>query len=111
MGVQVLSFSLFIGPLAFFPKVAVSASYVLAVSCHFLLNRSLTFKARDGDFLPHIKKYLVVAAINYLNTIAVFDAVVRVLALSPYLGLFASIGATVITGFFLMKFWVFRVSA
>jgi putative flippase GtrA len=111
MAVQVMFFSLFLGPLSLSPGIAVSLSYVLATAFHFFMNRAFTFKAQRDQVIAHLGKYIVVTGINYVNTIVVFDVIVRVFSLSPYLGLFASIGATVVTGFVLMKFWVFRDSS
>ncbi len=110
MAVQFLSFSLF-AHLALPSKIAVSGAYVLAVLFHFLMNRTVTFKAKNSDVMGHLGRYLVVVCINYVVTLLVFDVIVTRFSFSPYIGMAAAIAATVMTGFFLLKFWVFHTAS
>jgi len=89
-------------------RLAVSVSYITAVTFHFLSNRLFTFQAGNANVLKQLVKYLMVTLINYLITIVVVDTCVKILYLSPYIGVMASIAMTVLIGFLLMKFWVFN---
>lgn len=91
-------------------QIAVSIAYILAVVVHYLANRKFTFKNKDQDYLKQISKYLIMIAINYFITLEIVKCVVEVFHLSPYLGIIASIGGTVITGYILSRFWVFKTA-
>jgi putative flippase GtrA len=88
-------------------KVAISTGYVLSVVVHFCGNRYFTFQAGQRHLKKQLPRYLVMIFINYLITLAVVHFVVNICLLSPYLGIAASIAATVMVGYFLSKFWIF----
>jgi len=86
----------------------VSLAYVLAVVIHFLGNRHFTFKSFQQPVSQQIPRYLVLAVINYFVTISAMYAVVEIFHYSPYLGIIFGIGGTVITGYLLSRFWIFK---
>lgn len=90
-------------------KIAVTISYLSAISFHFFMNRKITFRSSHGKIMPQIIKYAIMAFINYLIAITVVELSVKLLLLSPYVGVLISVGATVMTGYFMSKLWVFRV--
>jgi len=108
MAVQLSLFSILERILSMPYNAAASISYIGAIYFHFTLNRRLTFKARNGLVLSHAKRYITVAVINYVLMLTVLNATVRIFSLSPLAGLIASVGTTFLTGFLLMKRWVFR---
>lgn len=89
-------------------RIAVSVSYVIAVSFHFLANREFTFSASDGVVRKQIIRYLIVLLLNYLITICVVSYLVDSLVFSHYLAAIIAIGATVTVGYFTSKFWIFN---
>lgn len=91
-------------------RIAVTISYLIAISFHFLMNRRVTFRVARGNFIPHIMKYAVTAFMNYLITILIVEFSVKLLLLSPYLGVLIAVGVTVVTGYLMLKFWVFQIS-
>jgi putative flippase GtrA len=91
--------------------LGVSIAYCLAISFHFLANRRVTFRAGNTDPLAQATRYLAVAAINYLLTLAVVATLVELLHLGVYTG---AAFATILTtgfGFVASKYWVFRGEA
>lgn len=88
-------------------RIAVSVSYVIAVSFHFIANREFTFAAYDGVVRKQLIRYLIVLLLNYLITIGVVTYLVDILFCSHYLAAIIAIGTTVAVGYIASKFWVF----
>ncbi len=107
MGVQFSTFALMWDVLHLPQRLSVSVSYVAAVTFHFLSNRSFTFRAGNANIFKQLIRYIIVTCLNYIITIVVVDVCVEVLLLSPYIGVMAAIGTTVMTGFLFLKYWVF----
>lgn len=101
------SFALFWNVLHINYKFAVTVSYVLAILFNFLCNRYFTFKGFGRDLARHMYRYITMIVLNYAITMFIVHADVEWFALSPYIGLFASIAATAVSGFLLSRFWVF----
>lgn len=89
-------------------RIAVSIAYVIAVSFHFLANRKFTFRVSDSRVVRQFFRYIGVLLINYLITISIVSLSVDRLGVSPYEGVAASIAVTVVVGYIVTKFWVFR---
>jgi putative flippase GtrA len=89
-------------------QAAVSIAFLSALIFHFLSNRRFTFKGHGADFFQHLKRYSMVALVNYFMTIVIVRFTVETLQLSPYLGIFFSIGATLVFGFLMSKFWIYQ---
>lgn len=89
-------------------KIAVSTAFVIATSTQFFLNRHLTFRCYNSKRIEQIVKYITMVVVNYLITFFVVKSVVELLLWSPYIGIIISIGITVITGYLMSKFWVFK---
>jgi putative flippase GtrA len=85
--------------------VAVSGGYVGSVVFHFMANRQFTFGQQGAVAWGEVGRYLVVAAVNYLLTLAVFAV------LAPHLGIYpatvAAIVATTGFGYAALRHWVF----
>lgn len=106
--VQFFTFYLMLDVFQIPRRISVSASYIIAVTFHFNANRIVTFQAGNRNFITRMVKYIIVVFLNCIITIIIVDTCVKILTLSPYIGLMASIGTTVLTGFLLMRFWVFK---
>ena len=107
MVVQFSSFALMWDIFHLPQRLSVSISYLTAVTFHFLSNRSFTFQAGNSNVYKQLIKYIVVTCLNYVITIVVVDACVKIFFLSPYIGVMAAIATTVMTGFLFLKYWVF----
>ena len=88
--------------------VAVTFSYFLASTFHFLVNRNVTFKVGNGKYKRQIYYYLLVAFLNYLIQLGVINLLYGFLGLNLYISAFIGIFITVIVGFTLLNNWVFR---
>ncbi len=88
--------------------LGVSIAYCLSLSFHFLANRQVTFGAGGAPSLTQVTRYVVVAATNYLITLAVVAASVELLHLGVYSGAVFATLTTTGTGFVASKYWVFR---
>ena len=89
--------------------VAVSLAYLASTIFHFLANMHFTFGADSGRHDKQIMRYLKMWLINYLITILVVRFCVEKLHLSPYLGLCVSVPITMCVGYFLGRFWLFKL--
>jgi len=107
MLVQFSSFALMWDILCLPQRLSVSISYITAVTFHFLSNRFFTFQAGNANIYKQLVKYIVVTCLNYVITIVVVDVCVKILFLSPYIGVMAAIATTVMTGFLFLRYWVF----
>ncbi len=107
MVVQFSSFALMWDIFHLPQRLSVSISYLTAVTFHFLSNRSFTFQAGNSNVYKQLIKYIVVTCLNYVITIVVVDVCVKILFLSPYIGVMAAIATTVMTGFLFLRYWVF----
>lgn len=88
--------------------LAVSVSYIAAITFHFFANKVFTFKSRDANILPEVMRYMCVALVNYIVTLIVVYLVVDLAGQSTYLGAALAIAVTVGLGYGMTKFWVFR---
>jgi putative flippase GtrA len=89
-------------------QVAASVGYSLAVAFHFFANRYFSFGGGSERMRIEFTRYAGVAAVNYLVMLGTVTLCVRTFDLSPYVGLLAGIGATLVTGYLMLRFWVFR---
>lgn len=88
-------------------KFSLTVSYWGGLCFHFLMNRHVTFRSYHNIGRQGIK-YLIMALINYVIALLITITVVNNLHFSPYAGVLISIFITVITGYFLSRFWVFK---
>lgn len=91
-------------------RLGVFIAYILSTAFHFFANRRFTFKKQNDHWLGQAKKYIGMVIFNYIETYLIVSFVVETLKLSPYLGIFASISATIATTYLISYFWVFKAS-
>lgn len=89
--------------------LAVSAAYVISTAFHFLANRHFTFAAIDDKRTSQLVRYSAMWVFNYLITIVVVSVCVERYLLSPYVGVCISVLFTMITGYILARYWVFKI--
>lgn len=88
--------------------IAISIAYLLSLIFNFTANRFITFSNKEKQWHLHLMKYLCIAFFNYLVSLATVHAVVEELHLSPYFGIVAAIGMTVMSGYLFSKNWIYR---
>jgi putative flippase GtrA len=89
-------------------RIAVSISYVLAISFHFAANRIATFQATGGSPVVQGARYLVMAGINYLLTLLIVSLAFEYFGISVYWGALLSLVITTAFGFVVSKNWIFK---
>lgn len=89
---------------------SVSVAYFFSTVFHFLANRHFTFGAAKERQHQQILRYLVMWVLNYLITIAIVGFCVEKLRLSAYWGVCISVVFTVLIGYLLSHYWVFKVT-
>lgn len=87
----------------------VSLAYVISSIFHFLANRHFTFGAINERHGDQLFRYMVMWAINYLITIVIVSICVERFLFSPYIGVCVSVAFTMFIGYFLARYWVFKV--
>jgi putative flippase GtrA len=89
-------------------RIAVTISYFLGVTFHFLANKFVTFKNNElSGAITQIFRYATVAALNYVVTMLIVLLTVEKLHQPPYVGVLIAVGATVIMAYLLFKYWIF----
>jgi putative flippase GtrA len=87
---------------------AISAGYMLSVSVHFFGNKYFTFEKWSGSLRVQLMKYGSMVLFNYAITLIISHIIVSEMGLSPYVAIVGSIAATVISGYFMSRNWVFN---
>jgi putative flippase GtrA len=90
------------------PLVAVSISYFVAVTCHFLLNKFWVFRCRRSDYVRQLIQYLIAVLASWLTTVSTVQLCLSTITNNLLIAkLFAFPPATLV-GFTLMQLLVFR---
>jgi len=87
---------------------AVSIAYGVALLCHFLANRQITFREQGGAVHLHLMRYSVMIALNYFITMAIVIGAVKLALLSAYSGAAIAIVFNLVSNYYLSKYWIFR---
>ena len=88
-------------------KLSLTVAYWGGLCFHFTMNRHITFRSYHSMSKQAIK-YLIMSLINYLIALLITVVVVNNLLLSPYVGVVLSVCVTVMSGYLMSRFWVFR---
>jgi putative flippase GtrA len=88
--------------------LGVTLAYSIAVLFHFSVNRRYTFQRHGSNLTGHVKKYSVLLIINLIITLLVVNFSVKVLLLSPFIGAVFSIAVSMLVGYILARYWVFK---
>lgn len=86
---------------------AFTASYVVAVAAQFLMNRYWNFRAFDRAIHHQAGTYVVVTAINYVIMIAVEEAAIHALHVTPFWAYVISIPVNLPVGYLANRFLTF----
>jgi putative flippase GtrA len=87
---------------------AVAIAYAIAITFHFLAHRRITFNAGGSKVRHQIVRYLFVALLNYFIQLGVIRLCYEMYNINFYISAFFGVMSTLITGYFLMNFWVFK---
>jgi putative flippase GtrA len=87
---------------------AVSIAYIISTTFHFFANKHFTFSALNERQVHQLIRYIVMCSCNYLITIIVVGVCVNRFFLSPYIGVSVSVVFTMLTGYVLSRYWVFK---
>ncbi|TQX86922.1 MULTISPECIES: GtrA family protein [unclassified Rhizobium] len=87
----------------------VSISYIASVTFHFFSSKLFTFRVANGNISGQLIKYLIMVAINYLVTAVTVFLLVDYLRYPTYIGAGFAVAMTLVIGYALTKFWVFKL--
>ncbi|MBC8178243.1 MAG: GtrA family protein [Deltaproteobacteria bacterium] len=88
-------------------KISLTAAYWGGLCFHFFMNRHVTFRSYC-NIGRQVTKYLIMSFVNYVIALVVTVMVVNSLHFSPYVGVILSVCITVMSGYLMSRFWVFR---
>lgn len=89
--------------------ISISLAYAVSTCFHFLANRHFTFDAKFGRRDIQLLRYMVLWVINYMVTLFVVNRCVEYFGFSIYLGVCSSVLVTTFIGYFLSRYWVFKI--
>lgn len=89
-------------------RAAVAIAYSSAIVFHFLANRKITFNAGVTKFWHQISRYMSVALLNYFVQLGIIGLCYEMYGMNFYISAFLGVLSTMITGYLLMNFWVFK---
>ena len=90
-------------------RISSSVSYIIGVLFHFSMNKLITFNKRSMSGTgQQALKYLVLVLVNYMITLLLVVCSVETFHLTPYYGVAFSMGVTMITGYTISRFWIFK---
>lgn len=88
---------------------SVSIAYFIAFSFQFFANKICTFRDKRQLKSNQIIRYAIVIITNYALTIVTTAICVEAFLMLPYTGVWISLLLTTPVGFFLSKYWVFKI--
>ena len=88
--------------------VAVTLSYLLTSTFHFLSHRIFTFKIKNEKYKLQILNYLFVAFLNYFMQLFTIKFLYEYSNINFYISAFLGMLVSIIVGFVLLNSWVFK---
>jgi putative flippase GtrA len=89
------------------PFAAVSLSYLIAVSCHFSLNKFWVFRCSREDYLRQIIQYLLAALLTWLTTVCVVNLALGSITSSVLIAKILALPPATLVGFLALRLFVF----
>ncbi len=86
----------------------VSLAYLASVAFHFISSRQFTFKAVGGSVSGQVIRYLTMVGLNYLVTAVTVYFFADYLQYPTYIAAGFAVAATLVIGYGMTKFWVFK---
>jgi putative flippase GtrA len=90
------------------PLVAVSIAYLIAVCCHFLLNKMWVFRCRRSDYIRQLVQYFTVVFASWSTTITIVHFCLSSFTHNLLIAKLFAIPPATLVGFLLMQLLVFR---
>jgi putative flippase GtrA len=87
---------------------SIAIAYSAAIFFHFLANQRVTFNSEGSELWQQLLRYLVLALINYAIQLGVARVLYEIFKMNFYAATFFGVLSTMVSGYFLMKAWVFR---
>ena len=91
-------------------QAATLLAYAASVVFHFLANRYFTFRASGAPRGREMLRYGVLLVVNGALTLGIVTACVEWAGTTPYAATLVAIGATVLVGFGISRYWVFALA-
>lgn len=79
--------------------IGATLSYLIAVATHFTLNRWLNFRNFERDVYAQARTYAAIVFIQYILTLAIIEAGVHLINLSPLAAKIVAIAVNIPVGF------------
>ena len=89
------------------PIISMTIAYFSTAMMHFLISRHFVFKAANLKGIEQFFKYTASLLINYGITFITLRLSLLFTA-TPYIGLIIASGLTTISGYLILKLWVFK---
>ncbi len=83
-------------------------AYSAAIIFHFFGNKKITFNAYGSKFRQQLFRYILLALLNYVIQLFTIKFCYGIYGINFYISAFMGVLSTMITGYFLMNFWVFK---
>jgi putative flippase GtrA len=90
------------------PLIAVSIAYLIAVCCHFLLNKMWVFRCRRSDHVRQFMQYFAVVVASWLTTITIVHFCLSSFTTNVLIAKLFAVPPASAVAFLLMQFFVFR---
>lgn len=97
--------------LGIWPMLGFTVSYVVAVTCQFMMNRYWSFRALERPIHHQALEYAGITLLNYLLMIAVELFGMRVLRLNPLESFALSVPINLPVGYLANRYFTFRRAA
>lgn len=93
--------------LSVYRPIASAVSFILGTCCHFILNRSFSFKNFDRPIRQQIGTYVVVSAFCLILTVGIIEVMAGVLRVPSMIAKIMAIAINLPVGFFGHKYLTF----
>jgi putative flippase GtrA len=90
------------------PLLSITFAYLIAVCCHFLLNKFWVFRCRRSDYLKQLFHYGLVILNNWLITVIVVTVCLATFTQNVLIAKLCAIPCATMCNFLLMQTIVFR---
>jgi putative flippase GtrA len=90
------------------PLVGVSIAYLVAVCCHFLLNKVWVFQCPRSDYIRQLAQYFAVVVASWSTTVSIVHFCLSSFTNNVLIAKLFALPAATLVAFLLMQLLVFR---
>jgi len=87
---------------------SIALSYILAVTCHFLLNNTITFRESNESFRHRLGGHIIISVINYFIGVGVATVVIKLIIDSNIIATICSTAVTLLIGYTVLNRFVYK---